>query len=220
VPRSLSLVVLTLVALSVATSSSAQIRWGRPGPPTAGACFYEHINFEGDYFCTATGSATPQVPDGSNDRISSIRVFGKATVTAFRDANFKGRSHTFEKDVRDLRKEGWNDRISSFRIESPRSPGPFGGFGGGTARGPAQGLQAFDNIKFGGKSATFLNDVPDLRQAGMGGSISSLKVPAGQSWQVCSDVEYKGRCRVVTSDVSDLRSGEWNDVIYSLRRLR
>jgi hypothetical protein len=58
-----------------------------------------------------------QVPPGTNDRISSIRIFGDAEVTVYGDANFEGRSRTFGSSVADLRQSGLNDRISSFRTD-------------------------------------------------------------------------------------------------------
>ncbi len=51
-----------------------------------------------------------------NDKISSIRIFGNASVTVFQDSRFEGRSSRFDYDVPDLKREGWNDLISSFRV--------------------------------------------------------------------------------------------------------
>jgi hypothetical protein len=104
---------LTLVG---SAGASAQI-WGRPNTPRSGVCFYEDVNFGGQYFCSQTGRSTAQVPEGTNDRISSVRVFGDAEVTVYGDANFEGRSRTFASSVSDLRQAGLNDRISSFRTE-------------------------------------------------------------------------------------------------------
>jgi hypothetical protein len=52
-----------------------------------------------------------------NDQITSIQIFGRAEVTVFQDSRFEGRSTRFNYDVRDLKREGWNDLISSFRVE-------------------------------------------------------------------------------------------------------
>lgn len=99
-------------------------RWGRPSTPRDGACFYQDANYAGDYFCVRGGDEYRSVPNGLNDGISSIRIFGRAEVTVYQHDRFKGRSKRFDEDVRNLRREGWNDRISSLRVE--------GGFGGGT----------------------------------------------------------------------------------------
>ena len=104
---------LTLVGSG---SASAQI-WGRADTPRSGVCFYEDVNFGGQYFCSSTGRSTAQVPPDTNDRISSVRIFGDAEVTVYGDANFEGRSRTIASSVPDLRGVGLNDRISSFRTE-------------------------------------------------------------------------------------------------------
>jgi hypothetical protein len=57
-------------------------------------------------------------------QISSIRIHGGATVIAFSDGNFSGRSVVFRHNVPDLRNyrvqgndnKNWNNRISSIRI--------------------------------------------------------------------------------------------------------
>jgi hypothetical protein len=93
-------------------------------------CFYEDVNFGGQYFCSSTGRSTAQVPTGTNDRISSVRIFGDAEVTVYGDANFEGRSRTLGSSVSDLREMGLNDRISSFRTER-RGAGPTGSVNNG-----------------------------------------------------------------------------------------
>jgi hypothetical protein len=95
-------------------------RWGREATPRSGVCFYEDINFGGRYFCSAAGASTPQLSSADNDRISSIRVFGDAVATVYRDPNFRGSSRVIESSVSDLRSFGFNDRISSFQIDSSR----------------------------------------------------------------------------------------------------
>jgi hypothetical protein len=71
-----------------------------------------------------------------------------------------------------------------------------------------------------GDKRTFTTDTPDLSGTGFDRVISSLGVGKGESWQVCSEPNYGGRCRTVTSGLSNLRDFEgWNDAIRSLRRL-
>ena len=104
-------------ALVAVTAASAEAQnWGRPRPPRAGACFYQDANYRGDYFCVAAGDAYDSMPEGLNDRISSIRLFGDADVTVYRDPNFGGRSARFSDDQSNLQFEGWNDTVSSLRV--------------------------------------------------------------------------------------------------------
>jgi hypothetical protein len=103
------------VVLAASSPLMAQ-RWGRESTPRDGACFYEDGDFGGDYFCLKTGEDLRFLPDGMNDRISSIRIFGRAEVTVFNDVEYGGPSTRFHDDVRSLGREGWNDRISSLRV--------------------------------------------------------------------------------------------------------
>ena len=109
--------------LAVASAAFAQ-QWGRGRQPRDGACFYEDKNFDGQYFCVEAGANLSSIPRGMSDRISSLRVFGRADVTIFRDARFKGRSTRFDRDIGDLRSEGWNDTVSSLEV---RGRGGSGG---------------------------------------------------------------------------------------------
>jgi Peptidase inhibitor family I36 len=116
--------VLGALIVSIPSVASAQLRWGRPTVPRDGACFYRDAGFRGDYFCVRAGEDLPWVPGGLNDEISSIRTFGRAEVTVYRDRRFSGRSERFERDVFNLRNQGWNDKLSSLRVDRGR-----GGYG-------------------------------------------------------------------------------------------
>ena len=108
----------------VAAEAAAQPRWGRPQTPRNGACFYRDVNYEGEYFCVGAGEDLPSIPRGLNDEISSIRTFGSVEITVYRDDRFNGRSTRFDRNVRNLKDEGWNDRLSSARV---RGRGSYGG---------------------------------------------------------------------------------------------
>src|SRR5882724_8716500 len=132
--------------------------WGRPEIPRSGACFYEHPNFGGRYFCAEIGASTRMVPEGMNDKISSIRVMGDAEVTVFKDRNFRGDSKRFGRDRSDLREVGWNDRISSYRIDARAErggPGREGGrrweMGWGRPPVPESGACFYENPNFQGR---------------------------------------------------------------------
>ena len=157
-----SLVVITgLCSLLIAQAASAQQpRWGRERQPNQGACFYEDINFSGDYFCVRQGERLASMPSGMGDRISSVRVLGNAEVTMFRDSNLRGRSVRLINDARDLRSEGLNDQISSVEVSVGRDYSAWGnndrnnnrynngngnGYGRGRARGRAQQDRGWSN---------------------------------------------------------------------------
>jgi len=111
-----------------ASTASAQ-QWGRGAYPGAGACFYEDINYNGRYFCTRAGEAAERVPSQLNDEISSVRVFGNAEVLVFRDGSMRGEARRFTSSVNDLRRSGFNDRLTSFVVQ-PRGYGERGYYSG------------------------------------------------------------------------------------------
>ena len=87
-----------------------------------GACFFKDENFRGEKFCVQKGDRMEQVPPGFSDRISSVRIYGRSSVTVFQDANFRGPSLEIRDDIQNLQssqvKSGhsWNDRISSIVV--------------------------------------------------------------------------------------------------------
>jgi Beta/Gamma crystallin len=83
------------------------------------------------------------------------------------------------------------------------------------------GMTIFEDPGYRGRSATFRDDVPDLRKFNLNDRISSLTIARGETWEVCIDIDYGGRCQVFTGTEPDLRNrGGWNDEISSMRRIR
>jgi hypothetical protein len=117
-------VLFTCLLSAVTASPALAQRWGHGAFPRDGVCFYKDPNFRGDYFCVGAGEELSSVGNDMNDEISSIKVFGSAEVTVFKDVRFAGRSSRFDFDIRNLKDAGWDDLISSMRVRS-RS----GGFG-------------------------------------------------------------------------------------------
>ncbi len=123
---------VAVVALCFITTSIAWAQYSKQ-PPRDGACFYVDFNFRGDSFCMSSGQDAPTVPSNFNDRIRSIRVFGRARVQFFNDSNFRGASGSTSRDVSDLRRlplpdvpsKNWAVRISSLQVAG----GGFGGYG-------------------------------------------------------------------------------------------
>src|SRR5512140_169134 len=98
-----------------------QKRWGSDQMPRAGACFFNDKDFRGEYFCVEPGEDLAQLPSDMSDRISSFRLIGSVEVMVYRDVRFRGSSGRFLTEVRDLRKEGWNDQISSLRVSNAQT---------------------------------------------------------------------------------------------------
>ena len=118
----------SLLAGPAASHLTAQSwEWGRGPFPRDGVCFFKDPEFRGDYFCAQAGEALSSVPKGMNDKVSSIRIFGRADVTVYKDVRFDGGSRRFRGSITNLKDDGWDDRISSFRV---------GGSSGGGGQDP------------------------------------------------------------------------------------
>jgi len=88
--------------------------YGSGNEPRDGACFYVDKDFRGNRVCLSTGERIRNVEDRYNDRITSIRVFGRARVVIYKDENFSGARRNVNKDVRNL--GDFNDRLTSIEI--------------------------------------------------------------------------------------------------------
>src|SRR5262245_12021581 len=97
-----TIIALLAGATLLAIPATAAPRWGSGPVPRAGACFYEHPNYRGRYFCGRPGEEMPNIPSGLNDRISSIRVFGGGQVIVYSNGRFGGSERWIDYDVRDL----------------------------------------------------------------------------------------------------------------------
>jgi hypothetical protein len=210
--------VTALFCLFLADAASAQPRWGRERMPRNGACFYENANFGGRYFCVSQGDRVPSLPAGLGDKISSVRVVGSAELTVFRDADMRGRSARFIGDVRDLKREGWNDQISSVEV---------GRGAGGRWRGdrapvwgnqpvPREGACFYRDQDFRGpyfcapRGATYT-----ALPRGFNDGISSIRV-FGADVRIFQNRNFNGRSTEVRADVPNLR-GNWRDNVSSIR---
>jgi hypothetical protein len=86
----------------------------RSNEPRNGACFYMDEDYRGDSFCVNSGEQLRNVGDRFNDRISSIRVFGRARVTVYENENFSGASRSYNHDIPNL--GNFNDKTTSLEI--------------------------------------------------------------------------------------------------------
>ena len=120
----------SIAVLTSCSIASAQ-RWGGGPEPREGACFYQNAYYRGPYFCAEAGEEFDTMPPGTNDRVSSIRVYGSAEVRVYKGSRFRGDSMRFDFHITDLDREDFNDAISSIQIESSggsrgRGRGSFG----------------------------------------------------------------------------------------------
>jgi Peptidase inhibitor family I36 len=80
-------------------------------------CIYEEINYGGRSQCWNADEEERNLSGtGWNDRISSIRVYGRARIEVYRDADYRGQRLRIERDSADLGAINWSDQISSFQV--------------------------------------------------------------------------------------------------------
>jgi len=215
----IALVITGLLGITVQVAQ-AQV-WERAAVPREGACFYEDIHFNGRYFCVGAGDSQPEVPVGTNDRISSVRVFGGAEVVVFRDSRFRGSSRRFDSSVDDLRRSGWNDRITSFQVDRRRGGGPGYGSGDGfwgRPSVPQSGVCFYQDRNFNGDyfcaaAGSATNEVP----RGTNDKITSIRLFGNATVEVFQDARFEGRSTRFDRDQPDLHRSGWNDLISSFR---
>ena len=91
-------------------------------PSGAGACFYEHVDYQGASFCARVDSLW--VGKAWNDRISSVKLAPSYQVQMFRDVGYGGGAVSLNADVADLADVGFNDLPSSYKISKVGSESP------------------------------------------------------------------------------------------------
>jgi hypothetical protein len=215
--RIINLSVMAMCAMLIGSADAVAQIQGRPAPPRNGVCFYDDINFGGDYFCAEINATNGLLE--MNDRISSIRVFGNAEVIVYQDRNFAGRSQTFTADVADLRPAGWDDAITSFRVQT--APDRAAGGGGnrwGRPATPTNGVCFYENINFEGqyfcaRQGESIEMVPE----GSNDGISSIRLFGNAEIVVFRDRDFRGGSRWFDASETDLRDSGWNDTISSFR---
>ena len=103
--------------------------------------------------------------------------------------------------------------------ESGQPGRPGGGNGGGWGPGNGGGwnrssMTVYENSNFRGASREFTSEDRNLGRTPFNDRISSIRVQG--RWEVCTDAEFRGRCRIIDGDVRNL-SGGFNDSISSVR---
>ncbi len=235
--------IVGVISLCIAQAAWAQPRWGRGRVPPAGACFYEDANYGGRYFCAAPGEEIRRLSGRMGDEISSIRLLGAADVIVFRDSDMRGKSARFAGDVRDLKRGGWNDQISSIVVgrRDARGRGSYddrgrgsyddrgrgssddrgrGGYGvpvwGRSAPMPREGACFYEDSGFRGNYfCVARGSVYQSLPRGFNDRISSIRV-FGSAVQIFRDSDFRGRSTEIRRDATNLR-GTWKDTVSSIR---
>ena len=204
--------------------------FGNQQVPQQGVCFYQDAGFEGDRFCLNSGDSARSMPSTFNDAVSSIQLFGGASVTIYEHDNFGGQSIQISSSVRNLADARspngfrWNDVVSSIRVENGQfGGGSRGGFGRGQAT-PRQGACFYQDAGFqGDRFCLNSGDSASSMPLGFNDAVSSIQVFGGASVTVYEHENFGGQSIRVSIPARNLDASRapngfrWNDVISSVR---
>ena len=205
-----------LIALSGAAAAAKFVDRGMGG--VVGITVYDDRDFRG-----RNANYRNDVADlrstGMNDRIVSFQIAQGETWEVCEHANYAGRCQVFYGVERDLRQRGWSRMISSMRrvrgggVQPPVYPPrpPIGGSGG---------ITLYEDRNYRGSSRTLTGPTPDFRAIGFNDKAESVRIPSGEVWEICRDINYVG-CLQVNSDWADLgRHGRLRGEVSSARPWR
>jgi hypothetical protein len=207
-----------VLGLCTLPQADAGVQFGRENDRARGeqVCVYRDINYFGAEQCYRVGEEITNL-GAQNNSISSIRVYGRATVTVYERTAFGGNTEQFTSDVADLGKRlmtggtGWNDRIDSLRVGGV-SPVNGRTNSGVTRRNqpqqPRDGICVYDRPNYEGRSECWTQgqNISDLAQRGdWSGQISSIRLFGPRTLAVMyQEVGYRGESLTVDRDIPDL----------------
>jgi Peptidase inhibitor family I36 len=231
-------VLIGLLTFASAPPLGAEPQFGgrEPNQGRDRVCVYQDIQYQGWEHCYAPGDEVGNLAS-LNNAISSIRVFGRARITAYENTNFRGRSVDFTSDVYDLGQRSlngsrsWSDHIQSLRVTSDgdyRTSGNYPPvYGGNSNRYPNQqisdGICVYDRPNYQGRSQCW-NAGEDLSNlAGWGDRISSIRIFGRANAFVYRDSGFRGESILVDRDIPNLAQvpgrafRNWDGQISSLQ---
>lgn len=80
-------------------------------------------------------------------------------------------------------------------------------------------LVLYSGAKYSGRRLAVTADAPNLRTENFNNLTRSARIPAGETWEFCSDRAYRGHCQVLTGEVADVKAYQMLDRITSARKL-
>jgi hypothetical protein len=182
-------------------------------------CVYKDINYQGTEQCYGAGDEIGNLGNQSKS-ISSIRVYGRGTLTVFEDTAFRGHFAEFSSDVPDLGRRmmtgntAWSDHIASLRIGGKAAVGDPGlgdrrslGDFRGNREQPRNGICVYDRPNYEGRSQCWNRgqNVSDLaRQGNWKAQIASIRLFGRTLVLVYQDTAYGGNRLTVDRDIPDL----------------
>jgi peptidase inhibitor family I36 len=212
-------VVAGLCALSPVDATAQYVRRNDRGRGDQ-VCVYKDINYQGAEQCYRAGDEVNDL-GAQRKSISSIRVYGRGTVTVYENKSFRGHSAQFTSDVSDLGHRmmagntAWSDHIDSLRVSETSQDKILNGndrrstgdFGRDQSQQPRDGICVYDRPNYQGRSECWSQgqSFPDLRgQGNWNQQISSIRVFGRAIAVVYQNIGYRGESLTVDDDIPDL----------------
>ena len=183
------------------------------GPEGGGnVTVYANPNFGGQRASFGDDTAS-MVPYNLNDKISSIQIPNGETWEVCQDVDYGNQCQVLSGSVADLRRIGWNDRISSLRRTNNNRGFRDWRSGRGNEPGVQQGLVFYAQNGYRGASRVVTNDSSNM---GFSARQGSVQLRGGGAWEIC---DGSGHCATVNQDVSDVSQLGLNGRITSARAM-
>ena len=172
-----------------------------------GITVFRDRNFQGPA-ATYTYDVPNLARTGFNNMITSLRVGPGERWEICDLPNYGGQCVAVFGQERDLRQNGWNDRISSVRRIS--------GGGGGVPPGPTPSgsLVLFNSPNYRGQSATYNQATSNLRSANNRAQSATV---SGGEWELCQGVNFTGRCIRLSRSSPNLANFGMRNRVSSVR---
>ncbi|MGI9064869.1 MAG: beta/gamma crystallin-related protein [Pyrinomonadaceae bacterium] len=147
-------------------------------------------------------------PTGLNDKVSSLRVGPGEQWEICEHSNYQGRCVVVSGDEADLRRNSWNDVISSLRRvnagPAPPTPGDLY-------------IVLFDRTIFRGNPTNYNGATADLGNNNR--RAQSVTIGRG-AWELCEGTNFTGRCVTLERSVADLIVYKLRNRVSSVRPIR
>ena len=208
-----------LFGLCLAPQLSAAPQFGRDrGRTEDRVCVFRDIQYQGVEQCFNPGDSVSTL-QSLNGQASSIRIYGRATVTVWDETNFRGHTTVFTSSMPDLgqvrlESKSWSDRIQSLQVGSgngpfgpPRNSSVYGGSQPSPNQQLSEGICVYEQPNFQGRSQCWTGneDLSDLGRAGhWNGRISSIRLFGRTAVVVYRDIGFRGANLFVERDIPDL----------------
>jgi hypothetical protein len=184
--------------------------------------------------------AQPAPPGSYRSQCSNIRMEGQFLSADCRGARGGGHSSV---NVQSCASDIYVDEAGALACRGPGVAGGPGYASGGPAYAPGQDrgrdrgdrgdrdygdrgygrerVTVFVRTDWRGGSARLDGPVANLSRLGMNDRIRSIQLPRRSGpWQVCTDANFRGRCRTISSSIGDVGRLGMAGAISSLRPVR